>query len=256
MDGRRRPVQGDRIRRPNRADPGGTQQSIWQNKGDLGQDELPKLLSTFGKTLGHAANNLTLLRTANLCASAGAVSNQLQRIQETVELENHARPFLELLEPVRRDLTRFGGTDLAVLRDLIAWLVEKERPDTALTLASEWLVSWVMVTLGQPEHHADEKTRKPFDDCLNLLIDRISGQNQIERPTPDSETLLAKLTDSTSEEHRRLLAGISSKIKDTRNDLNHAGFRNNPKNADAIIKLAGEISEDLMELPMAYLSHP
>lgn len=232
-----------------------THQSLWQNKAAISEEELPRLLSTLGKTLGSAAQNLTLLRTGHLSESANAASNQLQRIEETVEIEKHARPFLELLEPVRRDLTRFGSTDMSVLRDLVAWLVEKERSDTALTLASEWLVSWVMVTLGQIEHHVDEKTRKPFADCLNLLIDR-HGNNQIESPTPDSVALLVELNARASETDRRLLATISSKIKNARNDLNHAGFRNNPMRSDAIIRLAGEISKDLMKLPLPYANHP
>jgi hypothetical protein len=233
----------------------GTQQSLWQNKAASSEEELPRLLFTLGKTLGSAAQNLTLLRTGHLSESANAASNQLQRIEETVEIEKHARPFLELLEPVRRDLTHFGSTDMKVLRDLVAWLVEKERPDTALTLASEWLVSWVMVTLGQIQHHVDEKTRKPFADCLNLLIDR-HGNNKIVSPTPDSVALLVELNARTSETDQRLLATISSKIKNARNDLNHAGFRNNPMRSDAIVRLAGEISKDLLKLPLPNANHP
>ncbi|MDB0056968.1 TIGR02221 family CRISPR-associated protein [Akkermansiaceae bacterium] len=227
-----------------------TQQSLWQNMGHGGREGLPKLLATLGTTINHAANNLTLLRTGNFNNSAESVAKQLQRIQETPELENHALPFLELLEPVRKDLTRFGCNDLSDLRDLIVWLVEKNRPDSALTLASEWLISWVMVTLGHPQHHVAEELRRPFSDCLNLWIDRASGGNSIHSPSPESEVHLAKLKECASEETLKQLAGISSKIKETRNDLNHAGFRKNPRQADAIIKLAGEIAGELIKLPV------
>lgn len=226
-----------------------TQISLWKNRGNEGPEALPKLLSTLGTTIDHAANNLTLLRTGHLKESAKSVDKQLERIQETPELENHARPFLELLEPVREDLTRFAGNDLSDLRDLIAWLVEKNRPDSALTLASEWLISWVIVTLGHPLYHTEDQ-RKPFSDCLNLCIDRVSKTNRIQSPSEESKTLLTKLEESVKGETLKHLVGISSKVKDTRNDLNHAGFRKDPRKADAIIKLASEIAGELRKLPL------
>ena len=194
-------------------------------------DDLPIELKKLGSAIREASANLTLLRTSKLKQSSGKVAKVIDKIQQTDEIENHARPFLELLDTVKRDLTRFDSTDHETLRELITWLVRKNRPDAALTLASEWLISWVMLKLGEKSHHTGHDIRKPYAETLNLLINRSKSNQPGDRGhSSESQGYLDRLTEILAEtgpspEH---LAAIASRIREARNDLNHAGFNQHP----------------------------
>jgi len=229
---------------------GNIQQSIRRNPGEIPTGDLPTKLISLGSTLEIAANNLTLLRTGAIKASAESVARQIENATKSKDITRFAPAFLDVLQPVQADLTRFAGTDLSILRDLIGWLIEKDRPDTALTLAAEWIVSWLMVRLGNSDHHTNEKNRKPYDQCLNLLIDEYSKRNEIPNPSAESKDLLKKLKSRSAPAERECLAAVASQLKTARNDLNHAGFRDSPMAARAIHSVAMEIRDELMQLKL------
>jgi CRISPR-associated DxTHG motif protein len=228
-----------------------TQQSLWQSKVGVGTMDLPKLLSTLGKCIEQAGFDRILLRTANLSISADSIAKQLDRIGQTDELQRHAPAFLQLLAPVKEQLTRHRTADLATLRDLIKWLAIRNRPDAALTLAAEWMVSWVMVKLGQPDAHSAEEARRPFEHCLNQIIRERSGQGYTDEATEHTTTLKS----ISSEEELALIASVASSIKEARNDLNHAGFRNQPLAVKAIFDRLNRIVEELDKFEIPDPSH-
>ncbi len=224
-----------------------TQQKIWSNPGEIPKSDLPRKLQTLATSIAHASADRQLLRTGNLGTSAQSVKKQMKEAEK--DAATHVKPFLELLAPVRDALTRHADTDLATLRDLVAWLAGREQHAAAITLASEWLVSWVMLSCGQPKHHTSEKMREPYENCLNLLIDR-SGQNAIKTPTLESEQLLETLREKAGQHTLEMVASIGSRIKDARNDLNHAGFRENARNQKTLIDLTAKIAGELSNIPL------
>lgn len=228
----------------------GIQQTMWQNQKNGGNSDLPTKLISLGSTLEIAANNLALLRTGAITNSAASVAKQIANATQAGDLERFALPFLDVLEPVRKELTHFRSTDLNILRDLVGWLIEKERPDAALTLASEWIVSWVMVRLGTADHHCGESIRKPYDQCISLWVDEHSGRNEIQNPDGESARHLESLKAECSTEEMERLAVIGSRLKSARNDLNHAGFRQGPLSAASIVSTAKELRKELLLLPV------
>lgn len=224
-----------------------TQQELWSDPGEIPKGDLPRKLQSLAKSISNASADRLLLRTGNLETSAKFVSRQMREAEK--DAATYVQPFLELLAPVRDELTRHAGTDLATLRDLIAWLAERGQHAAALTLASEWLVSWVMVSCGETNHHATKDKRKPFEDCLNLLIDRC-GQNQIRHPSPESESFLKTLGEKSDQATLDKIAAVASSIKEARNDLNHAGFRSQPRTAKSLMDLTTRIAWDLSSIPL------
>ncbi|MGD7654459.1 MAG: TIGR02221 family CRISPR-associated protein [Verrucomicrobiales bacterium] len=227
----------------------GIQQSMWQNRQGSAPSDLPTKLISLGSTLEIAANNLTLLRTGAISDSAASVAKQITNATQTGDIERFALPILDVLDPVRAELTSFNSTDLAVLRDLVGWLIEKDRPDAALTLASEWIISWVMVRLGISDHHCGENIRKPYDKCISLWVDEYSGRHEIKNPDEESTRHLVELKEKCASDEMVRLAGIASRLKSARNDLNHAGFRQGPLSAANIFTTARELYQELVLLP-------
>lgn len=233
---------------------GATQSRLYRNATPEQRLELPKFLTSLGNSIKGASNDLNLLRLRNLETSATSVRRQIENTEN--DLRTHVPAFLEIIKSVQIDLTRFNNTDLDTLRNLVGWLVEKQRPDAALTLAAEWLVSWVMIQLGVPNHYTNEDERKSYNDTLNLWIDRYSGQNAIRNFSSESEKQLGELQEKLTPEELEILAKTAASIKEARNDLNHAGFRRSPKSSAALIADAEKAYENLLRLKLPCNSNP
>jgi CRISPR-associated DxTHG motif protein len=226
----------------------GVQQSHWQNLlPGADRSELPKALKSLASSLEEASANLLLLRTSMLAQSAAALTASLDKARS--ETAAFASPFLEVLQPVKEQLTRFAGTDLATLRDLVAWLAEREQTAAALTLGSEWLTSYVMVLCGRPEHHSSYSERKPYSLAINLLEDPkmcLIEDDTAATARASLETLRSILT----EEQLTDLKAAASSLRAARNDLNHAGFNPHPAKAASLVSRAREVAASLAGLPL------
>jgi len=106
-----------------------------------------------------------------------------------------------------------------------------------------------MVTLGEKVHHTDEKSRKPYADCLNFLIDQ-QGQNSIKNPTSESKSHFDSLSEQVIPEALALVASLANRIKVARNDLNHAGFRKHPMQSESIHNSAITVGREMEAIPL------
>lgn len=223
------------------------QRSAWKNPHKDSGIPLPRSIIPLGNKLKENSENLLLLRTRNLKGSADALSNLLAAASQ--EAQQHARPFLEVIDRVEEEFSSFNDYDLNTLREVIRWLAARKQVIPALTLTSEWLTSWVMVALGAAEHHVNEDLRKPYAQCINLLVDQESGTNSIKDPSEESKKHLDELRQKYSE-FIPIVFEIASKIRQPRNDTNHAGFRDYPMKSSTLINVTREIDQLLWKLPI------
>ena len=218
------------------------QQTLWSNRGDQAPSELPKKLKSLGKSIRQSSMNLLLLRTGSLPGSGESVGERIEEAR--AEASVHASPFLELLEPVREQLTRFSGTDLETLRDLVGWLAERGQTAASLTLASEWLTSYVMVVCEEREHHAGYEARKPYSLAVSAL-EKPGMEVTRDETGIRMEEILAMVRSRLDADQIEVLRKVAGVIRSARNDLNHAGFNEGPADAESLteraVRVAGEI---------------
>lgn len=223
------------------------QQTLWRTHGNMDQAKLPRALKNLGKAMTDASLNLLLLRTSQFSAASGNMREVLK--QSRKEAGVYAKPFFEIIKPVEADLTRFPDTDLATLRSLVAWLAERGQVSAALTLAAEWLTSWVMVQLGCSEHHIGESVRRPYQECLTMLLQKRFTADSDAAPS-SAGAYLEKLIRITPPAQLETLVLLANRIRQGRNDLNHAGFREHPQTASGLVQLVSFIAQDLANLPL------
>jgi len=220
------------------------QRNLWVNSSATPEPNLPTRLSSLGSTLQRASANLTLLRTGAFAKTSKSLKKLLQAAES--EAVEHASPFLEVIEPVRRELTRFHDTDLATLRELVGWLAERGQVAPSLTLASEWLISYIMIALGENEHHANHATRKPFAITLSLL----ERNESLDNADPEAVRRIEALRDKLGEPTLNHLAATSSRIRSARNDLNHGGFQEHPASAVGLCEHSIDFARSLATFPL------
>lgn len=140
------------------------------------------------------------------------------------------------------ELTRFDGVDLATLRDLVRWLADRGQIAASLTLASEWLVSYVMIVIGETRHHTGYAERQP---CAAALAALEKGEEGTDSATADA---ISSILHQLDPQAVKSLTAVSSSIRHARNDLNHAGFNAGPSSASNLARQAKSIADQLLAL--------
>jgi CRISPR-associated DxTHG motif protein len=204
-------------------------------------------------------NTGSALKLANLLATTqqqlwqstvpSAKADLPTKLKSEADITGHAKPFLEVLSPVREELSRFSDTDLTTLRDLIAWLADRGQTAAALTLASEWLTSYAMVISGTPVHQANHATRKPYSLAVAVIEtpEMPLEENAIATAARDC---VAALTSKLQPTEIDMLKKAAGQIRSARNDLNHAGFNDQPATAATLTARAIEVGQILAHLPL------
>jgi len=225
------------------------QKAYWQKKKTDGEieplSEPPKILSSLGSALTDSSNGLLLLRVKDLEQSAKKVNDWSDQAQQ--EVESYAAPFLEVLKPVREELTHFNNTDLKTLRELVEWLVGKGQVAASLTLANEWIVSLVMVYCAELHHASDGKARESYSGAVAVM-----EQKECEREVAkEVAEVIQKIRVAMCNEELVKLLKISSRIRDARNDINHSGLNTNPLKVQKLKARAKEVAKELggLKLP-------
>ena len=232
---------------------GETQQTLWQQRraGEEGGD-LPTKLKTLGNSISVASDNLRLLRSTLLRSGAETLARHLEDVRAIQNAADHARPFLELLAPVKDQLTRFDSQDLETLRDLAGWLAERNQNAAALTLANEWLINYAIHVCSGTAAEAGHRKRSPFAAALAVLDGSVGEDKVCEEEPRGGEVrgILETLRRKMAPDHLNVLGTTSSRVRTARNDLNHAGFGASPGPAASLRRAASEVVEALRALSL------
>lgn len=214
---------------------------------DSGASELPTKLKTLGRFITEASMNLLLLRTH---AFAGTREKLVGRIGDaSQEARVFAAPFMEVLNPVRDELSRFSDMELGTLRELVEWLAARGQTAASLTLASEWIISYAMAICGEPDHHVGHATREPYSRAIAML-EYGGTKGSRDEKTAQAEEVVALLESRIPLEQITILKTVSNTIRNARNDINHAGFNKEPAPADALSARASTVAAQLKELDL------
>lgn len=117
--------------------------------------------------------------------------------------------------------------DLNTQRALIAWYAEHEHWPQAVSLSREWLVSWVMLHLGL-KNLTVLSDRQRIEGVVNAEAEEYVKAKKQERPF---EPMFLKVLPNL-----QTALGLWKALTDVRNDIDHAGMRENPQKPDDLIK--------------------
>jgi hypothetical protein len=160
-----------------------------------------------------------------------------------------------LLKRVEADYGKFGlptpkdyinNPQASLLRQLkiVKWSEEKGQTVQALSLAREWLPS----LLGY--HFNLDPFNKENREGMELLL-RGGKDKDKDGNTLRESSYLEQWSNIDKKKRKQLnnLWGGELNLANLRNDVLHAGFRKNPKEAETILKQTQKVIEELDKLP-------
>lgn len=160
-----------------------------------------------------------------------------------------AQPFHLLLDATLKTYSPLGLANplgdtlrnIKTQRELIIWYAEREHWVQAVSLAREWLVSWVMFYLGM-NTLTILSDRQRIEDVINSEAEEFLRAKKAKRAfqpvflktLPQIETML----------------GLWKALADVRNDIDHAGMRENPQEPQKLIDQIKKHIETIRQLPL------
>ena len=214
-----------------------THQRIWS--GSAG-DELPRKLQSLGRALSNLSQALHLARPRDVMKAAHSLIQLLNAVEP--EVERWAKPFGVILEQVRSEAAKFARDkpdqldkeNLQKQLVLIKHYLNKGLIMQAVSLAREWIVSWVALQRDEGDW-LDERYREfVIEEGLGAAAKRLQPKVNVEVP---------KWFDELPESER--IAKEWDWITKLRNDVAHCGMRRNAADINSIKRRAEEIPQRL-----------
>jgi CRISPR-associated DxTHG motif protein len=205
-------------------------------------------LANLAGSLTDISQSLQLIRPLHAMQSTAGLANEIEKARPALERSPESRPFSILLGTIEQAYAPLGMEDpldpesltrsLVQQRRIIRWYVEHEHWVQAVTLAREWLVTWAIVRSGGDDF-ITKKLREDQEEALNSEAVRLKNEKSTFKPA-----VLAKLPEAKE------VIALWGSLTDVRNDIDHAGMRQEPREAQDLIKQIQEFIQKLELLPL------
>lgn len=184
----------------------------------------PKNLQSFGRTLDKITMAFSAIRPQEVAKYAERLVENIEPCIDDVNNLDKALPFKALLGLIKERFTPMGGekTDLfsekgiQIQQEILQFYLNANQYQQAITLARELMVSITCLKQGWDGRNE----RKRGEDYLNILTALVN-----ERKTFNVEL----------SEEQKGLSEIWSRIRNLRNDINHAAMRDTPIAGETLI---------------------
>lgn len=206
-------------------------------------------IEKLASALNNLSQSLSLIRPHQVMRQVEELAPQAQNALSVLAQTGAALPFQMLLDSTLQayqplalaDPAKSNIQDLLTQRELIQWYARHEHWMQAVSLAREWLVSWVMFHLGltsftvlSDRHRIEGVVNSEAAEFLKSKKEGTIFQPVFLKPVPQLETVL----------------GLWKSLTDTRNDIDHAGMRENPEAPENLTKNIAAYIETLGSLPL------
>jgi CRISPR-associated Csx2 family protein len=220
-----------------------------QYQSDPSQSEGVGRLGNLAGALTDISQALRLIRPNHAMQKIAGLEERIQKARPMLDQTPSARPFALLLDSVAQTYRSLAHDTpdhpaqarqvLAIERTMIHWYAEREQWVQAVSLAREWLLSWIMVML-------DLNQLNNLD--LREKIERVVGAeaNEYRNADANDQTFTSVFLKSVPQIDKVLSLWLS--LTKVRNDIDHAGKRENPEEPKSLIANIQKLIQRLDDL--------
>lgn len=216
-------------------------------------DELSKIgsIGTLASALTDISQSLGLIRPHLAMQQVARLPEKVEQALPTLAKAEATLPFRLLLNSMLESYQALAlkepaqdvQKDLEIERALIVWYAEREHWAQAVSLSREWLVSWVMFHLGL-NNLTVLSDRHRIEGVVNAeAAEFLKSKEQQKEFVPVFLKSLAQLD---------TVLGLWKALTDVRNDIDHAGMRENPGKPEDLVKQINKHILAIQNLPIQY----
>ncbi len=217
------------------------------------QEQLEQVgrLANLARALKAISQSLRLIRPRLAMEQAHGLKERVEKAKPGLERAIAARPFSLVLDTVVNSYSSLAFSSpeepdnaretLKIERDMIRWYADREQWVQAITLAREWLVSWFLIQLGM-KNITDKSARQRVEQTIGSeAASFLESKNNKKTFSP---LFLSQIPNSES------VIAFWLSLSDLRNDINHAGMREDPGNPEDLVRRIKEAIDQIDRLPL------
>jgi CRISPR-associated Csx2 family protein len=184
-----------------------------------GRDKAATVIKNIGNGLDTFTRMLATCRGKKISEAAGYLKKEIGRCEESDLL-----PLLNpLLERIREQIDHFGGSSLLDGLNAARWCHNHNLTQQAYTILQETLIGYFVASIGQDSSNL--QLREIASQAIKIFSDNLP-ETDWRTPAAHQEKITRAFLNLFRE--RSELIKMIKQISDYRNDLNHAGYRQNP----------------------------
>ena len=214
-------------------------------------------LSDAADTLDRLSQALQLIRPGDAMAYSAQLPAALEAARAMAEATPSARPYTYLTSEIEQAYAPFAlaapfdpahlAAGLDKQRRLVRWYIDHAQWVQAVSLAREWLVSWVMWQLGETDL-LDRELRESIAETMSAEAQRRKAAKDAKRLF---SSLLLRQVPAISD-----VLGLWLSLAGVRNDIDHAGMKAKPMGAAELTKSVQTLVGKLQTLPLERIPSP
>jgi CRISPR-associated DxTHG motif protein len=208
-------------------------------------------LNNLAGALTEISQALHLLRPDLAMSSVARLPDYIEKARPALVQSEGIEPFARLLDSIQTSYQPLAHPSpqqpetlretLLAERRMVGWYIERELWVQAVSLAREWLLSWVMFQLGltylnrlENRQYVERTLGAEAEAFLNAKRNGQTHQSVFWRNLPELEQALS----------------LWSSITKVRNDVDHAGKREDPADPKSLQENIKSLYEHLKNLPV------
>ncbi|MGB9800263.1 MAG: TIGR02221 family CRISPR-associated protein [Thermanaerothrix sp.] len=214
-------------------------------------------LGNLAGALTSISHSLQLIRPQNIAEQIESLPSTIEKAKPALEWAVEVSPLSLLLDQIVDNYAPLGlkapnenpREFLHQQRRLIDFYIQREQWVQAITLAREWMVNWFMFHLGFYDFTSEDRQRVEND--INT-----EAKNYRKQHDTNTEAKNDREQHDYQPGFPNRVPEVSSALKlwndiiQVRNDINHAGFRKNPADAESLIGNIRKLVQSLQKLPI------
>jgi CRISPR-associated Csx2 family protein len=197
-----------------------------------------KVLEQFIQNWSALTSTLQTCRMSRIAENAALAHKYLISLKE-IHVRPEFSPITTLLDRVERQIKSMVSKDyLETGLGAICWCLEHGLTQQAFTMLRELVISLVCLMKDPAFNLQDNRQRDSISELLNIAVKKYLEKKNVEEPDFDEERKIIQRLGEYPE-----LLTLYKRVRDDRNDLNHAGYNKDNKNASAFEYLSQNISQ-------------
>lgn len=202
-------------------------------------------------TLTRLSQALRLIRPVDAMQLSADLPLALENARPVAQTVPGAWPYALIASDLERAYKEFALPDplqldksqisLSKQRDLIQWYVERQQWVQAVSLAREWLVTWVMWHLDEADY-LNQPLRESIAEVMSKEAQRRREAKEEKR---EFHPILLRGIPEISK-----VLGYWLSLAGVRNDIDHAGMREKAQEATVLIASVKTLCDNLKKLPL------
>jgi hypothetical protein len=214
-------------------------------------------LSQAVQVLSDLTQALRLIRPLDAMQISALLPEILDAAKPVAQKVPSLRPYELLVGDLKKAYTPFAlanpsvptnfKASLTKQRDLIRWYVERQQWVQAVSLAREWLITWVIWQMGETDF-LNQSLRETVAEIMNKEAQRRREAKEQNLPF---HSLFLRNVPGINEVLGNWLALVG-----IRNDIDHAGMRKKTGKATDLIKSIRTLCKKLDKLPLEQTNLP